>query len=248
MGVMSDQDPRNWMWSEALQMLARAQRLHREVFTPPHASGRGIAWEPPTDVIETAECWNIALASPDKPSVLALTRQNLPQLRHDGAMLSAKGAYRLVTAGAARKVVLLATGWLGGFFGLGLLGAIIAGGTLFLAASTARFADLAQYLLGLDGIALFGHDVGQGSRFRCDDFKHHFIGLDFNDQLVAFDAVTRLFVPRGHGAFGNGFRKGWRFDLSSHVVSLMCSLNPVGAYRLKASSTSWRCCSVWTDM
>lgn len=64
----------------------------------------------PADVIETAECWNIALASPDKPSVLALTRQNLPQLRHDGAMLSAKGAYRLVTAGSARKVVLLATG------------------------------------------------------------------------------------------------------------------------------------------
>ena len=161
--------------------------------------------------------------------------------RH-GAFLNGLGEARCL------HVVLLASGWLGGFFGLGLLGAVIAGGTLFLAASTARFADLAQYLLGLDGIAFFGHHVGQGSRFRCDDFKYHFIGLDFNDQLVAFDAVTRLFVPRGHGAFGNGFRKGWRFDLSSHVVSLMCSLNPVGAYRLKASSTSWRCCSVWTDM
>lgn len=64
----------------------------------------------PADAVETAECWNLALASPQTPSVLALTRQNLPQLRHDGAMLSAKGAYRLVSANAARKVVLLATG------------------------------------------------------------------------------------------------------------------------------------------
>ncbi|MEY4670814.1 MAG: transketolase [Pseudomonadota bacterium] len=64
----------------------------------------------PADVIETAECWNIALQSEATPSVLALTRQNLPQLRSEGEMLSAKGAYRLRAAGAARKVVLVATG------------------------------------------------------------------------------------------------------------------------------------------
>lgn len=64
----------------------------------------------PADVIETAECWNIALQSEGTPSVLALTRQNLPQLRSEGGMLSAKGAYRLRPATAARKVVLVATG------------------------------------------------------------------------------------------------------------------------------------------
>ena len=64
----------------------------------------------PADVIETAECWNIALQSATTPSVLALTRQNLPQLRHEGEMLSAKGAYRLRAAQGARQVVLLATG------------------------------------------------------------------------------------------------------------------------------------------
>ena len=64
----------------------------------------------PADIIETAECWNIALQSPDTPSVLALTRQNLPQLRDSGEMLSAKGAYRLRSAAAPRKVVLVATG------------------------------------------------------------------------------------------------------------------------------------------
>ncbi len=64
----------------------------------------------PADIIETAECWNIALQSDSTPSVLALTRQNLPQLRDSGEMLSAKGAYRLRAAGAGRKVVLVATG------------------------------------------------------------------------------------------------------------------------------------------
>jgi transketolase len=35
----------------------------------------------PADVIETAECWALALESAGTPSVLALSRQNLPQLR-----------------------------------------------------------------------------------------------------------------------------------------------------------------------
>jgi transketolase len=66
----------------------------------------------PADIIETAECWKLALQASDTPSVLALTRQNLPQLRmvEGGEMLSAKGAYRLRAAVAARQVVLLATG------------------------------------------------------------------------------------------------------------------------------------------
>ncbi|WP_334182710.1 transketolase [Novosphingobium sp.] len=64
----------------------------------------------PADVIETAECWNIALESEDTPSVLALTRQNLPQLRKTGDMLSARGAYTLRHADADRKVILIATG------------------------------------------------------------------------------------------------------------------------------------------
>jgi transketolase len=64
----------------------------------------------PCDVVETAECWALALTTPGTPSVLALSRQNLPQLRTQGGNLSAKGAYRLRSARAARKVVLIATG------------------------------------------------------------------------------------------------------------------------------------------
>jgi len=65
----------------------------------------------PADVVETAECWELALRKADGPSLLALTRQNLPQVRLENSEnRSAKGAYRLRAASAPRKAVLLATG------------------------------------------------------------------------------------------------------------------------------------------
>lgn len=65
----------------------------------------------PADVVETAECWELALRDQNGPSLLALTRQNLPQVRLEKSEnLSARGAYRLRGAVAPRKVVLLASG------------------------------------------------------------------------------------------------------------------------------------------
>ena len=65
----------------------------------------------PADAVETAECWAAALAS-DGPSVLALTRQNIGPVRTTGSSenLCVRGAYRLKSAEAARKVILIATG------------------------------------------------------------------------------------------------------------------------------------------
>ena len=65
----------------------------------------------PADAVETAECWALALADHQHPSLLALTRQNLVTARttHTDENLSAKGAYELVGAPNA-KVTLLATG------------------------------------------------------------------------------------------------------------------------------------------
>ena len=55
-------DPRNWMWSEALQMLARAERLHRDLFSPSgHAA---VSWEPPVDVLETEDAVLVLAALP----------------------------------------------------------------------------------------------------------------------------------------------------------------------------------------
>jgi transketolase len=65
----------------------------------------------PCDVVETAECWALALDKADGPSLLALSREGLPQLRTDVAEnRSAKGAYRLKAAEAPRKAVLIASG------------------------------------------------------------------------------------------------------------------------------------------
>ena len=65
----------------------------------------------PADAVETAECWALAIADTTRPSVLALSRQNLPQLRLTAASenLSAKGAYALREI-ADPDVVIVATG------------------------------------------------------------------------------------------------------------------------------------------
>jgi transketolase len=65
----------------------------------------------PADAIETAEAWACALNDEKRPSVLALSRQNLPPLRDDVAEnRSARGAYRLIAATAPRAAVLIASG------------------------------------------------------------------------------------------------------------------------------------------
>jgi transketolase len=63
----------------------------------------------PCDVVETLECWQLALESKDAPSVLALTRQNLPQLRlgFDENNCCATGAYELLAADDDAAVVSL---------------------------------------------------------------------------------------------------------------------------------------------
>jgi transketolase len=65
----------------------------------------------PADAVETLECWQIALETHDRPSILALSRQNLPALRteHVAENLSAKGAYRIAGDDSADAVI-FATG------------------------------------------------------------------------------------------------------------------------------------------
>ena len=66
----------------------------------------------PCDTVETVECWQLALESKDAPSVLALSRQNLPQLRlsFDARNFCARGAYELIAAQKEEVGSLLATG------------------------------------------------------------------------------------------------------------------------------------------
>jgi HSP20 family molecular chaperone IbpA len=81
------------MWSEAVEMLARAERMHRELFRP--AAGRPIpTWEPPVDVLETEN------------EVLVLVA--LPGVDLDQVETVIEGAY-LVVAGSRTLPAELAT-------------------------------------------------------------------------------------------------------------------------------------------
>jgi transketolase len=66
----------------------------------------------PCDTVETLECWQLALEAKERPSVLALTRQNLPQLRlvNDADNKCAAGAYEISKADGEAKVSIFASG------------------------------------------------------------------------------------------------------------------------------------------
>ena len=51
---MGTRDAETWMWAEACAMLARAERMHRQFFELQRAA-RSPAWEPPADMLETAD-------------------------------------------------------------------------------------------------------------------------------------------------------------------------------------------------
>ena len=65
----------------------------------------------PCDVVETAESWQIALTENKRPSLLALSRQNLPMLRTSAKdNLTLKGAYVISPAKNKRQATIIATG------------------------------------------------------------------------------------------------------------------------------------------
>jgi len=90
---MSERSNR-WMWSEAVEALARAEKLHRQLFEPVRRGGTAAAWEPPADLIETESDVVAILALPgvDPKDIVAVIEGNdlvvvgkrgvPPQLRH----------------------------------------------------------------------------------------------------------------------------------------------------------------------
>ena len=73
---METKFPSYWMWSEAFEMLARAERMHRQFFQP-SGSHASVAWEPPVDVLETERAVLVLIALPgvDFNEVKALISQ-----------------------------------------------------------------------------------------------------------------------------------------------------------------------------
>ncbi|WP_019053627.1 transketolase [Sphingobium xenophagum] len=136
----------------------------------------------PADIVETAECWELALKDATGPSVLALTRQNLPQLRTEKSEnLSSKGAYRLVAATAERKVVLIATG-----------------SEVEIAVDTAR--ALEEQGIGADVVSMpsWTHFDAQPQSYRDDLLPHHVL-------RVSIEAGTTFGWERHTGIAGLRF-------------------------------------------
>lgn len=73
---METKFPSYWMWSEAFEVLARAERMHRQFFRP-SGSAASVAWEPPVDVLETEDAVMVLVALPgvDFGEVKALISQ-----------------------------------------------------------------------------------------------------------------------------------------------------------------------------
>lgn len=95
--TMASRYPRDWMWSEACELLARADRLQRQFFQIGSALARRPMWEPPVDILETDGDLVVLVAlpgvAPERVEVVL-----------EGSMVSVAGERRL-PIGAAGTVI-----------------------------------------------------------------------------------------------------------------------------------------------
>ncbi len=76
--------PRYWMWSEAFEVLARAERMHQQFVRPPGARSE-VAWEPPADVLETDKVVLVLVALPGVDPAAVVARIEGDSLVVEGA-------------------------------------------------------------------------------------------------------------------------------------------------------------------
>ena len=134
----------------------------------------------PADVVETAECWMLALEKNDGPSVLALTRQGLPTLREEngGKNRSAKGAYELAAAQGEAQVSLFASG------------------------SEVEIAMAARDLLQAEGIGARVVSVPSFERFEAQDEDYQATTIGSAPVKIAIEAAIRMGWDRFIGSDG----------------------------------------------
>ncbi len=133
----------------------------------------------PADTIETAECWQLALDSKKTPTVIALTRQNLPTLRDAGdGNLCARGAY-ILAGDASAPVRLIASG------------------------SETHLALGARDLLAKDGISAAVVSMPSWELFAAQDetYHHQVLGPD-GTVRVACEAASGFGWERWLGSRG----------------------------------------------
>ena len=92
---MHSKDLSRFMWSEALSLLDRADRLHRQFFRP--AATRSPTWEPPVDVVEAGNRLYVTVALPGvEPETISLSRDE------EAMTICARRAFPVGAAGSER--------------------------------------------------------------------------------------------------------------------------------------------------
>ncbi|MBY0324993.1 MAG: transketolase, partial [Reyranella sp.] len=150
----------------------------------------------PADTIETAECWQLALEAKKVPTVIALTRQNLPTVRDAGdGNLCARGAYILV-GDASAPVRLIASG------------------------SEIQLALSARDLLAKDGIQAAVVSMPSWELFAAQDetYRQQVLGVD-GTVRVACEAASGFGWERWLGSRG-GFVGMKSFGASGKATDL----------------------------
>jgi transketolase len=134
----------------------------------------------PADAIETAECWELALRNTKTPSIIALSRQNLAQMRvtHVEKNLSARGAYILSPAKGKARVTLIATG------------------------SEVEIAAQAKKLLESDGIATALVSMPCMDLFAQQDHAYRMSVIDPGTIRIAVEAAGPMSWDRWIGETG----------------------------------------------
>jgi HSP20 family molecular chaperone IbpA len=61
---MSRTDPADWMWAEACEFIAQAERMHRQFFRLASSARTQALWEPPVDVFEDERELVVVVALP----------------------------------------------------------------------------------------------------------------------------------------------------------------------------------------
>ena len=133
----------------------------------------------PADTIETAECWQVALESKTMPSVIALSRQNLPTVRGAGeGNLCARGAY-ILAGDASAPIRLIASG------------------------SEVQLALAARDLLAADGLVAAVVSMPSWELFAAQDaaYQQQVLGSD-GTVRVACEAATGFGWERWLGTRG----------------------------------------------
>ena len=82
---MASRDPMKWMWAEALEMMERADRLHRQFFQVGCTEAKGPSWEPPVDIFESETELAILVALP------GVSPEQVDVVAEGGSILAVRG-------------------------------------------------------------------------------------------------------------------------------------------------------------